>query len=66
LHKGGPASGAFIEVVDEIKHDIAIPGRSYTFGELLQAQALGDLAALLGRGRRVARVTLEELESETH
>jgi transaldolase / glucose-6-phosphate isomerase len=63
LHKGGPASGAFIEVVDEFGEDIAIPGRPYTFGELFRAQALGDLAALLGRGRRAAQVTIEELES---
>ena len=63
FHKGGPPSGAFIEVVDEFSEDIAIPGRRYTFGELLRAQALGDLAALLGRGRRACRVTLEELEA---
>src|SRR5699024_926687 len=65
LHKGGPASGAFIEVVDDIGEDIAIPGRPYSFGELLRAQALGDLAAILGRGRRAARVTLAKLESAT-
>jgi len=63
LHKGGPPSGAFIEVIDSIKHDIAIPGRPYTFGQLLQAQALGDLAALLGRDRRACRVHLEDLEA---
>jgi glucose-6-phosphate isomerase len=62
LHKGGPPNGAFIEVVDAIHDDIGIPGKPYTFGDLLRAQALGDLAALLGRGRRAARVTLEELE----
>lgn len=65
LHKGGPESGAFIEVVDEVGEDIAIPGRPYTFGQLLDAQALGDLAALLGRGRRASRVTLEEIEAAT-
>jgi hypothetical protein len=63
LHKGGPASGAFIEVVDDIRQDIPIPGRPYTFGQLLEAQALGDLAALLGRGRRAARVSIDELET---
>ena len=38
-----------------------IPGRPYTFGTLIDAQALGDLRSLRGRGRRVARVTLEQL-----
>jgi hypothetical protein len=42
--------------------DLAIPGESFTFGELLAAQAAGDLQALRGRGRPVARVTLRELE----
>ena len=64
LHKGGPASGAFIEVVDTLTADLAVPGKPYTFGRLLEAQALGDLAALLGRGRRACRVTLEEFEAE--
>ena len=64
LHKGGPPVGAFIEVVNEdIGDDLEIPGRPYTFRELLDAQALGDLAALLGRGRRACRVTLTGLET---
>jgi hypothetical protein len=64
LHKGGPPSGVFIEVVNEgDAGDLQIPGRSYTFGQLLEAQALGDLAALLGRGRRACRVTLTGLET---
>ena len=59
----GPATGAFIEVTDKATGDLPIPGKPYTFRQLLDAQALGDLAALLGRGRRAARVTLEELEA---
>lgn len=63
IHKGGPATGVFIEVVNhERGGDIPVPGRDFTFGQLLDAQALGDLAALTGRGRRVCRVTLSELE----
>ena len=54
---------AFIEVTDKATGDLPIPGKPYTFRQLLDAQALGDLAALLGRGRRAARVTLEELEA---
>jgi hypothetical protein len=58
LHKAGPPSCVYIQVVDDDAFDVAIPGRSYSFGRLLRAQADGDLAALKARGRRVARVTL--------
>ncbi len=58
LHKGGPNTGVMIQVVDaERNFDIEIPGSPYTFGDLLDAQALGDLQALRSKGRRVARVT---------
>jgi hypothetical protein len=66
LHKGGPESGVFIQVVDEARElDLPIPGRSFSFGELLAAQALGDLLALRRLGRRVARTTLPALEEAT-
>jgi hypothetical protein len=37
------------------------PASTYTFGTLIDAQALGDLRALRKRGRRVARVTFDQL-----
>jgi glucose-6-phosphate isomerase len=62
LHKGGPDTGVFIQVVDEERDlDVSIPGAPYTFGTLIDAQALGDLRALRSKGRRVARVTLGQL-----
>jgi transaldolase / glucose-6-phosphate isomerase len=62
LHKGGPNTGVFIQVVDDERSvDVAIPGQPYTFGTLIDAQALGDLRALRAGDRRVARVTLETL-----
>jgi transaldolase / glucose-6-phosphate isomerase len=61
LHKGGPANGAFIQVVDRPDEDFVIPGAPYTFGELIEAQATGDLYALRRRGRRVVRVQLDQL-----
>jgi hypothetical protein len=48
-------------VDDERSVDVAIPGQPYTFGTLIDAQALGDLRALRAGDRRVARVTLETL-----
>jgi glucose-6-phosphate isomerase len=66
LHKGGPDEGVFLQVVDAGRDaDVAIPGRAYSFGTLIDAQALGDLRALRARGRRVARVTLDRLAEVT-
>jgi hypothetical protein len=61
LHKGGPDTGLFVQVVDETGPELAIPGREFGFGGLIRAQAAGDLAALEERGRRVVRLRLEEL-----
>ncbi len=62
LHKGGPDSGVFLQVVDPGRAtDVAIPGQPFTFGTLIDAQAAGDLRSLRARGRRVARVTLDAL-----
>jgi hypothetical protein len=61
LHKGGPDTGVFVQVLQEPEEDRAVPGEAFTFGRLLAAQAGGDLAALRDRGRRVARVTPESL-----
>jgi transaldolase / glucose-6-phosphate isomerase len=61
LHKGGPDNGLFVQVVDEPGEELQIPGRDYGFRALIQAQADGDLEALEERGRRVARVRLEDL-----
>ncbi|MDE2900088.1 MAG: bifunctional transaldolase/phosoglucose isomerase [Chloroflexota bacterium] len=56
LHKGGPATGLFLQVTADHAADIEIPGQGYSFGTLADAQALGDLQALQAAGLRVARV----------
>jgi len=61
LHKGGPPTGLFLQVVDDTGDELAIPGQSFGFGKLIRAQAAGDFASLQERGRRVARIRLEEL-----
>ena len=61
-HKGGRNNGIFIQVVDEDRTDLAIPGRPYTFRQLADAQALGDLESLRAYGRRITRVTLPQLQ----
>ena len=63
LHKGGPPSGRFVQVVDDPGEELAIPGRPFGFRTLIHAQAEGDLAALEERGRPIVRVTLDDLEA---
>ena len=53
FHKGGPAQGFFIQIVDQSPTDREIPGRPFTFGTLMSAQADGDAAVLSGKGRPV-------------
>ncbi len=61
LHKGGPPTGVFVQVVDDPGAEVAIPARKFGFRRLIEAQAAGDYAALANRGRRVVRTTLEEV-----
>lgn len=58
LHKGGGANGVFLQLTAPDKTDLPIPGHSYTFSILKQAQALGDFRSLATRGRRAVRVDL--------
>ncbi|HEX9611836.1 MAG TPA: hypothetical protein VF978_08085 [Gemmatimonadales bacterium] len=62
LHKGGPNTGLFLMITAQDPEDLEIPGRDVTFGRLKHAQALGDVRALLARGRRVAHVHLPRWE----
>ncbi len=63
LHKGGAATGVFLQAVGDDPVDLAIPGKPFSFSQLKQAQAAGDYLALKDRGLRVARVKLDELLS---
>ena len=60
LHKGGPDSGVFIQLTAPDKVDFEVPGAPYTFSILKQAQAQGDLEALLAHRRRAIRIDLGE------
>ncbi|MFL5925803.1 MAG: glucose-6-phosphate isomerase [Gaiellaceae bacterium] len=61
LHKGGPPTGLFLQVVDDTGEELPIPEKPFGFGKLIRAQAAGDFASLQERGRRVARIQLEEV-----
>lgn len=56
LHKGGPNTGHFLQLVDTPEQDVSVPGTDYTFGDLIAAQALGDYRALVQRQRSVLRI----------
>jgi len=58
LHKGGPNSGLFLQLTAEHEKDLLIPGKPYTFGVVVDAQATGDFQALCAAGRRVASIHL--------
>ncbi len=59
LHKGGPPTGRFLQLVNDPEHDVQIPGESYSFGTLIAAQSAGDLQTLRGHGLPAERVKLE-------
>jgi transaldolase/glucose-6-phosphate isomerase len=40
-----------------------VPGHSYSFGVVKAAQASGDLAVLVERGRRALRVHLNDVDA---
>jgi transaldolase/glucose-6-phosphate isomerase len=61
LHKGGPNTGLFLQVVEDYGDELPIPGRDFGFAQLIRAQAAGDLESLRERGRRVARVRMEDV-----
>jgi glucose-6-phosphate isomerase len=61
LHKGGPNTGLFLQVVDDPGEELPIPGKPFGFARLIRAQAAGDFESLKERGRRVARIRLEDV-----
>jgi transaldolase/glucose-6-phosphate isomerase len=61
LHKGGPNTGLFLQVVDDQGDELPIPGQKFGFARLIRAQAAGDYESLKERGRRVARIRLEDI-----
>jgi len=62
-HKGGPAIGAFLQLVDSPAPDLAIPDRPFGFGTLIRAQAAGDASVLEQHGRPVLTIQLDDLRA---
>jgi glucose-6-phosphate isomerase len=58
FHKGGPKTGRFLQLIHDGPDDVAIPGATYTFTTLKNAQAIGDLQTLRELGLPAERVRL--------
>jgi glucose-6-phosphate isomerase len=59
-HKGGPATGIYLQITAAPHEDLPIPGREFTFGDFITAQAGGDAQVLADRGRPVLRLHLTD------
>lgn len=57
-HKGGPAQGVFLQIVEVAEADREVPGRPFTFGVLIAAQARGDAQVLADHHRPVLTLTV--------
>ena len=63
FHKGGPAEGVYLQITAEPERDLDVPGKDYTFGRLISAQAAGDASVLADHGRPVLRLHLTDEEA---
>jgi glucose-6-phosphate isomerase/transaldolase/glucose-6-phosphate isomerase len=61
LHKGGPSTGAFVQIVHDPSTDFEVPGEPFSFATLFRAQADGDLQTLRAHGLDAVRVGKEIL-----
>ncbi len=59
-HKGGPATGVYVQVTTTPAEDLEVPGRDFTFGQFIASQAAGDATVLADHGRPVLRLHLTD------
>ncbi len=58
VYKGGPDSGVFLQITCHDSVELTVPGHSYTFGTVKEAQARADFDVLAKRERRALRAHL--------
>ena len=58
LHKGGAPIGWFLQLVAEHPDDREIPGKAYSFGQLIDAQAIGDAQTIAFHDLPILRINL--------
>jgi glucose-6-phosphate isomerase len=60
FHKGGPATGVYLQITTAPHEDLAIPGREFTFGDFIASQAAGDAQVLAEHHRPVLQLHLTD------
>jgi glucose-6-phosphate isomerase len=60
FHKGGPAEGVYLQITAAPAEDLPVPGRDFTFGDFIAAQAGGDAKVLAEHGRPVLQLHLTD------
>ena len=63
-HKGGPKQGVYLQLVAKGEADLPVPGRDFTFGELIASQAAGDASVLGALPRPVLTLTLNDVAAD--
>lgn len=64
LHKGGPNTGLFLQVVDDPVESLPVPEVGFNFRDLIRAQSVGDYRALEQRKRSILRIGLGKESSK--
>ena len=59
MHKGGPKTGVFLQLIHDGDADAEVPEAGYSFTTLKNAQAIGDLETLRAHGLPVERVRVD-------
>lgn len=65
LHKGGAANVVCLQITSAPADDVDVPGRDFSFGTLVAAQAAGDFEVLAERGRPILRLDLQADQAES-
>ena len=60
FHKGGPPVGVYVQITAAPREDLPVPGRDFTFGTFIAAQAGGDAQVLADHGRPVLQLHLTD------
>lgn len=63
FHKGGPEVGVYLQVTGAPAEDLPVPGKEFTLGTFIAAQAAGDAKVLGDAGRPVLRLHLTDQEA---
>jgi transaldolase / glucose-6-phosphate isomerase len=58
LHNGGPRTSTYLQALSYADSDLAIPGRSYGFRVVIEAQSRGDTTALRATRQPAAPIGL--------